>query len=286
METGVLGQVIGRRYQVLSKLGEGKFGVVYHGRNITNEQSVAIKTESTHSPIRLLKNETAVLKYLYDQGCRCCPIVYWYGLHFDITCLVFSYYTISLHDYLHIGPINDTKKNAIMRTCIGMMESIHKHFVIHRDIKPDNFMIRDGELFLIDFGLSTFYIDSEGGTIENVMSENLIGTPKYISYNVHEGHTASRRDDMISLGYMFLWITNGSLWSFDGVEESRYATTHISHPTNVYFRKMKSWSMLENLVSNSNTPNNNGGIYRYLEHCYRLDYEGSPLYGELEKLFG
>ena len=38
--------------------------------------------------------------------------------------------------------------------------------------------------------------------------------------------------------------------------------------------------MLENLISNYN------GLYRYLEHCYRLNYEGSPLYGELEKLFG
>jgi serine/threonine protein kinase len=279
------GQTIGRRYQVLSKLGEGKFGVVYQGRNIVNEQSVAIKTESVHSPIRLIKNETAVLKYLYDQGCRCCPIVYWYGLHYDTTCLVFSYYKISLHDYLHIGPINDSKKNAIMRTCIGMMESIHKHFVIHRDIKPQNFMIRDGELFLIDFGLSTFYIDSAGNPIENVMSENLTGTPKYVSYNVHDGHTASRRDDMISLGYMFLWITNGSLWQLEeDTLADGFATTHISHPTNVYFKKRKSWPMLEDLVSNSNKEF--GGIYRYLEHCYRLDYEGSPLYGELEKLFG
>lgn len=65
------GVIIGRRYQVLTKLGEGKFGIVYKGRNIATNQSVAIKTESSGSPNRLLKNETTILKYLYDQGCRC-----------------------------------------------------------------------------------------------------------------------------------------------------------------------------------------------------------------------
>ena len=275
--------IIGRRYQVLSKLGQGKFGIVYQGRNVATGQSIAIKTESVGSPIRLLKNETAILKYLYDQGCRCCPIVYWYGVHLDTTCLVFSCYTISLYEYLHIKPIENEKRNAIMRTCIGMLESIHKHFVIHRDIKPENFMIRDGELFLIDFGFATFYIDPDGEHIANVITENLVGTPKYISYNIHCGNTASRRDDMISLGYILLWIMTGELPWTEGrspsITNSRESENNILHPLNVYRRDKKSLNMLENLVSNYN------GLYRYLEHCYRLDYEGSPLYGELEKLF-
>ena len=258
-----LGCVIGRRYQVLSKLGEGKFGIVYQGRNVATGQSVAIKTESMGSPIRLLKNETTVLKYLYDQGCRCIPIVYWYGIHLDTACLVFSCYTVSLFDFFHISPIDIEKKNAIMRTCIQMIESIHKHFVIHRDIKPHYFMIRDGELFLIDFGLATFYIDSEGEHIQDAITQDLTGTPRYISYNVHCGHSASRRDDLISLGYIYLWMTNGELpWSI------------------VMDREKKSWSILENLLLESDQK-----LHKYLEYCYRLLYEGSPLYGELEKIF-
>jgi serine/threonine protein kinase len=258
------GSIIGRRYQVLTKLGEGKFGILYQGRNVATNQSVAIKTESSGSPIRLLKNETTILKYLYDQGCRCVPIVYWYGVHIDTTCLVFSCYTVSLYDYFHIGPIDSEKRKSIMRTCIEMVESIHQHFVIHRDIKPHNFMIRDGELFLIDFGLATFYIDSCGKHIDDVMSEDLTGTPRYMSYNVHCGHRASRRDDLVSLGYIYLWMINGELpWN-----------------TFVTNNKSKSWNILENLVLDTDAK-----LHRYLEYCYRLSYEGSPLYGELIKIF-
>ena len=138
-----LGDVISNRYLVISKIGEGKFGVVYQAHNIKTKQIVAIKTESTGSPIRLLKNETAVLKFLYDQGCRCCPTVYWYGIHLDKTCLAFSFYTMSLYDYLHIVAVDIDKKYKIMTACIEILESIHKYFVIHRDIKPQNFMIKD-----------------------------------------------------------------------------------------------------------------------------------------------
>ena len=201
-----LGDVISNRYRVISKIGQGKFGIVYQAHNIKTKQLVAIKTESTGSPIRLLKNETAILKYLYDQCCRCCPVVYWYGVHLDTTCLAFSFYSMSLYDYLHITNIDIDKKNKIIAACIEMIESIHKCFVIHRDIKPQNFMIKDGELFAIDFGLATFYIGPNGEHINNDKSENLVGTPKYASYNIHCGHSASRRDDMISLGYMYLWI--------------------------------------------------------------------------------
>ena len=321
------GDILARRYQVLSKLGQGKFATVFQGFNISTKQNIAIKTESRFSPIRLLKNETTVLKYLYDQGCRCCPIVYWYGIHLDTSCIVFSYYTVSLYDYLHIKPLDNEKKKYIMRTCIEMLESIHKHFVIHRDIKPHNFMIRDGELFLIDFGLATFYIGPDGDHIEDVITENLVGTPKYISYNVHCGHLPSRRDDMLSLGYMFLWLENDpSLFTTPSntlENKDNFPITHILHPTNVYLKDKKSWYLLENLCSKyrlDNVVRKDGvgqglkspttnlvddhrssdkfgktydetlvepydSIYRYLEHCYRISYEGSPLYGELQKLF-
>ena len=276
-----LGDLISNRYQVISKIGEGKFGVVYQAHNIKTKQIVAIKTESTGSPIRLLKNETAVLKYLYDQGCRCCPTVYWYGIHLDTTCLAFSFYTMSLYDYLHIVSVDIDKKYKIMAACIEILESIHKYFVIHRDIKPQNFMIKDGELFIIDFGLATFFIGQDGEHVEDIKSDNLVGTPNYTSYNVHCGHSASRRDDMISLGYMYLWMIQGELsWSSSDDNtglDTPYDKTNILCPYNVYRREKKSWAILENLEDKK--------IHKYLEYCYRLEYEGSPLHGELKKIF-
>ena len=274
------GNIIAKKYQVLSQLGQGKFGTVFQVRNVDTQEIRALKTEPSDSPIRLLKNETTVLKYLYEQGCRCCPIVYWYGVTLDTTCLIFSCYTISLYEYLHNRPLSIEKKNALMARMIEMVASVHEHLVLHRDIKPENFMIHNGELYLIDFGFATFYVGPDGGHLPNIMSENLVGTPKYLSYHMHCGNAASRRDDMISLGYIYLWMMEGELpWNCVGVPvETDVTPLNIHHPTNVYRREKKSWASMENLALNSN-------IYRYLEHCYRISYEGSPLYGQLQKLF-
>jgi serine/threonine protein kinase len=86
-----------------------------------------------------------------------------------------------------------------MLQSLDILETIHNSFVLHRDIKPQNFMIREGELFLIDFGLATFYIDENGEDIPNTCSQTtVIGTPKYLSINIHNGNDFSVHDDFIS----------------------------------------------------------------------------------------
>ena len=98
-----------------------------------------------------------------------------------------------------------------MKKCLNVLKSIHQHGVLHRDIKPQNFMIKHDDIYLIDFGLSIFYIDENDRHIEKQDSENVVGTPKYISYFNHNGEPNSRRDDLLSLGYMILLLINGSL---------------------------------------------------------------------------
>ena len=102
METNDNGRelVLGRHYKIISKIGKGKFGTVFKGVNVKTNDIIAIKTENKNTPYKLLKNETTILKYLYDQGSRSIPIVYWFGLHLDSVCLVFTYYSLSLHDYI------------------------------------------------------------------------------------------------------------------------------------------------------------------------------------------
>ena len=137
--------MIKNRYKIISKIGNGKFGIVYKGINTATNEFIAIKTESKNTPFKLLKNETAILKYLHEQGSRSIPLIYWYGIHENNTCLVFSYYETTLENYvLSLSPTDENtqkKYDKIMSTCINILDSIHKHFVLHRDIKPQNFML-------------------------------------------------------------------------------------------------------------------------------------------------
>ena len=55
--------IIAKKYKIISKLGEGKFGLVFKSINIDSNEIVAIKTEELKTPYKLLKNETKILKY-------------------------------------------------------------------------------------------------------------------------------------------------------------------------------------------------------------------------------
>ena len=86
---------------------------------------------------------------------------------------------------------------------------MHEKNYMHRDIKPDNIMMGLGEhsntVYLIDFGLTRQVIDAKTGKhIPFVGMKNLIGTCRYVSVNSHKGFELSRRDDLITLGYVMI----------------------------------------------------------------------------------
>uniref|UniRef100_A0A6C0LAD7 non-specific serine/threonine protein kinase n=1 Tax=viral metagenome TaxID=1070528 RepID=A0A6C0LAD7_9ZZZZ len=286
-------KVLGKKYKILDKIGNGKFGIVYRGMNMKSGESVAIKTEKKNSDIRLLKNETTILKYLYDHGSRSSPVVYWYGVDELWSYLVMSYYDISLFDYCNQSPMTPEKIDKIMCVCIDILETIHKNYILHRDIKPQNFMISNEEIFLIDFGFACFYVDDKVEHLPITETQNIVGTPKYVSYHVHDGITNSRRDDLISLGYLYIYLYCRELpWDAllrdtllrDALKSETvpngYEEIHILHYKNQQRKEMKSWTKLSEICLRINQK-----MYDFLNYCYNLRYDGPPDYNALKKLF-
>jgi serine/threonine protein kinase len=276
---------ITNKYIIQNKIGNGKFGIVYRGIYRKTNEPVAIKTEDSRTSVKSLKHETTVLKYLYDHGSRNVPIVYWYGIHLDNTCLIMTYYDMSLYQYIQSNPdISNDKINRIFLQCIVILESIHKLYVIHCDIKPQNFMLRNGELFLIDFGLSTFYVVENGQHIEECTSDTIIGTPKYISKNIHLGISPSRRDDLISIGYMYIFMFCRELpWESipnSELDNNIYNELSIDHYKNKKRLELKSWDYLNPICLKINKK-----IHDYLEYCYHLKYKDRPNYQAILNAF-
>jgi casein kinase 1 len=99
---------------------------------------------------------------------------------------------------------------------ITALEYLHKKSFLHRDVKPDNFLIgigsRASQIFVIDFGLSKKYRNPETHEhIKLATGKSLTGTARYASVNALKGLEQSRRDDMEELGYCFLYFLAGSL---------------------------------------------------------------------------
>jgi len=280
---------INNKYKIVKSLGQGKFGTVCRGINTKSGLHVAIKMESQNAKIKLLKNETTILNYLYNENCRDIPAVFWYGLHRETVCLVMTLYECSLFDYVKRKTLSVSKIENIMIQCLSALENIHSKFVLHRDIKPQNFMIKDGNIYVIDFGFSGFYIEGceISETSENdEPSENIIGSPKYISLNIHNGIRPSRRDDLISLGYTYMFLLCKELpWdNLHKIENTDFAEIHILHPKNIQRKTLKSFENIERLFLDNITTMSPKKIVNYIQYCYSLNYNTKPDYNALKIL--
>ena len=97
---------------------------------------------------------------------------------------------------------------------IQRIKVVHEERIIHRDIKPDNFMTggtdaNKNTVFIIDFGLAKCYKSSDGEHIPFIEGKNLTGTARYASINTHIGQEQSRRDDLESIGHVLLYFLMG-----------------------------------------------------------------------------
>lgn len=209
---------IGEEFRLLAnkKLGSGAFGEIYQGYSVKQPKDVAIKLESMKNKHSQLQYESKIYSAL--QGGVGIPSIYWYGSQGNYNILVIELLGSSLEDHFNSCNRLFTLKTALMLVdqMLSRIEFFHNRSFIHRDVKPDNFIMGIGKnkstVYAIDFGLAKRYRDPKSGMhIPFKDGKSLTGTARYASINTHIGIEQSRRDDIESLILVLIYFLKGDL---------------------------------------------------------------------------
>ena len=267
--------VVEGKYKITSKLGEGSFGKIFKGINVNTKEEIAIKIEkSTESS--LLKTEAKIYKLL--DNTKGLPKLRSYGCEGNFNYMVMDLLGRSLEEVRIAcgGKIGLKSVLAIGLQLIKRIECVHNEGIVHRDIKPDNFLIKphSNTIYMIDFGLARRYLTKKEQHISLTDGRKLTGTARYASANVHMGLTPSRRDDLESIVYVLLYLLNGKLpWQSikSSDKDKRYQAIGLEKIN------VAPWTHF------NNSP---GEFILFLKYCRSLDFDEDPDYNYISNLLG
>ena len=234
------------KYVLRECIGSGAFGEVWNADSVSTGEPVAVKMERIRgNPAPTLQYESRVLQLL--QGTMGIPKLRYFGRKDDMngifmvtdllgpsleTLATSPRLDLNEHALKNPSPHHEAFISDIGRQMLQRLRAVHCRGMLHRDVKPDNFLFartpeldlskraahqeRIPLLHLIDFGMAKritpiLSISKEGVRDVPVPGFPLIGSARYASVFAHRGEPLGRRDDLISMMHSLIYVARGGV---------------------------------------------------------------------------
>ena len=221
LETGT----IINQYKILSPIGKGGMGEVFLAQDTKLDRKVALKilpsefAEDADRMSRFVREAKSASALNHPNIITIYEIGESEGTHFIATEFIDGK---TLNDYKQANPLNYKSALEIAIQVASALDEAHLAGIVHRDIKPDNVMVRaNGLVKILDFGIAkvtaTAALDEEAATAiqSQTQAGMIIGTPNYMSPEQARGKDVDHQTDIFSFGVVFYEMMAGQL-PFDG----------------------------------------------------------------------
>ncbi len=206
------GEVFLDRYEVLGEVGQGGMAVVHRAVDRVLDRPVAIKVLHPHlaqkaeARSRFHREARVIARLRHPNVVE----VYDYSGEDSERAFIIQEFvsgeTLSSFLLRH-GPMTPEVSALVVAAVARALEHAHSQGVIHRDVKPENLMVReDGVLKLMDFGIA-HVVDMEHLTVSGA----ILGSPAHMSPEQVDGKALDARTDIFSLGTLFFQAATGRL---------------------------------------------------------------------------
>lgn len=218
------GIILGKRYEVISKIGAGGMADVYKGKDHMLNRYVAIKVlkkefKEDENFVRKFRSEAqAAAGLIHPNVVNVYDVGEDRGLYYMVMELVEG---ITLKEYIDKkGRLSHKETISIaIQMCTGIGVA-HVANIIHRDIKPQNIIIsKDGKVKVTDFGIAK-------ATTSNTISSNAMGSVHYTSPEQARGGFSDQKSDIYSIGITLYEMVTGQV-PFDGDSTVSVAIKHL-----------------------------------------------------------
>jgi len=233
----LVGRTLDEKYYVEERLGSGGMGKVYRARHLSMDRPVAIKflrqrfSEDEAARTRLLTEARAAVALRHSNAVSVTD--------FGQTVEGWVYIVMELLEGRTLreivsreAPLETARATSIMLQASDAVGAAHQAGIIHRDLKPSNILITQSAdqpavVKVLDFGIAKFFTGNDDDASDLDQTNTVIGTPRYMSPEQHNGNELTPATDVYSLGVILYEMLTGMV-PFSGSTPAEIAQKHVN----------------------------------------------------------